>query len=325
MLAILWLLRSRRSMTAEALARELEVSVRTVYRYVDSLCASGVPVVGDGGPDGGYRLLPGFRAAPLFFSPQELAALFEAAELAYGAGSPSLDALESALGKIEQNLTVEQRRELEDHLEGFDVVENPRSGPAAVWLDALEAAVANRVTLAVAYQKPVDAQPEERLLDPYGLSYQNGIWLLVAWCHSRQAIRHFRVDRIAGLRSTGEAFRRPEGFSLAEHLRDGSESVRERLARGPLIEVKLIGEPAAIAALAEHWYLRLCLVKRTPRTAVFRVDPQGVRHMPPHLLQFGTRIRVTSPAELKQAVATLAQAWAEHHAVPNTAWEVPER
>ncbi len=67
MLSILWLLKTRKQLTAKELAEELEISIRTVYRYIDALCASGVPIIADAGHNGGYSLLNEFTKAPLFF------------------------------------------------------------------------------------------------------------------------------------------------------------------------------------------------------------------------------------------------------------------
>ncbi|MDB4897426.1 MAG: Helix-turn-helix type 11 domain protein [Firmicutes bacterium] len=113
MLAVLWLLRSRRRMTAHQLAAELEISVRTVYRYIDDLCASGVPVLADSGHEGGYSLPDSFRGAPLIFEPDELAALSQAALFARAAGHPLSEALGKALAKVGRNLTAEQKRDLQ--------------------------------------------------------------------------------------------------------------------------------------------------------------------------------------------------------------------
>ena len=67
LLSLLWMLRGGRKLTAAKLADSLEISVRTVYRYIDALCASGVPIVAGPGHDGGFRILENFQETPLFF------------------------------------------------------------------------------------------------------------------------------------------------------------------------------------------------------------------------------------------------------------------
>lgn len=68
MLAILWLLKTKKRMTAKQLANELEIHIRSVYRYIDALCASGVPIIADSGHNGGYHLLHDLTKAPLFLT-----------------------------------------------------------------------------------------------------------------------------------------------------------------------------------------------------------------------------------------------------------------
>lgn len=77
MLSMIWMLRSGRKLTAAQIADSLEISVRTVYRYIDALCASGVPVVAESGHDGGIRILESFQETPLFFNSVELKALVD--------------------------------------------------------------------------------------------------------------------------------------------------------------------------------------------------------------------------------------------------------
>jgi predicted DNA-binding transcriptional regulator YafY len=79
MLSILWMLKAEKRVTAKQLAVALEINIRTVYRYIDALCASGVPIVADSGHNGGYSLLHSFNEAPLFFDRDEQKALVHAA------------------------------------------------------------------------------------------------------------------------------------------------------------------------------------------------------------------------------------------------------
>jgi predicted DNA-binding transcriptional regulator YafY len=93
MLAILWLLKSRRKMTAAEFAEQLEVHIRTVYRCIDALCVAGVPIVAETGRDGGYYIPDHFKLEPLFFDAEEQKALLQAASFARESGYPSEEAL----------------------------------------------------------------------------------------------------------------------------------------------------------------------------------------------------------------------------------------
>ncbi len=122
MLAILWLLKARKRMTAQELADHLEIHVRTVYRYIDALCASGVPILSETGHDGGYCLSPDYQTAPLFLTADEHSALIHAALFARKAGYPAQQFLEQALRKIRQNSTVSQWSDVSRRIDGLDVI-----------------------------------------------------------------------------------------------------------------------------------------------------------------------------------------------------------
>lgn len=99
MLSILWMLNSGEKLTAKQIAEKLEIHIRTVYRYIDALCASGVPIISDAGHNGGYSLLHNFIKSPLLFSMEEKKALLHAAQFAQEAGYPLSEALEQATSK----------------------------------------------------------------------------------------------------------------------------------------------------------------------------------------------------------------------------------
>ena len=86
MMAILWMLNSGRKITAKQISEKLEINIRTVYRYIDALSTSGVPIISDTGHNGGYTLLNNFIESPLLFDVEEQTALFHAAAFAEEAG-----------------------------------------------------------------------------------------------------------------------------------------------------------------------------------------------------------------------------------------------
>ncbi len=143
MLTILWMLNSGEKWTAKQISEKLEIHIRTVYRYMDALCASGVPIISDTGHKGGYSLLHHFITAPLLFSMDEKKTLLHAAQFAKEAGYPLSEALESATSKLKMYSNPEQEGLLSHHLAGFEVI-NRRGYPSVrSTLQQLEHAVAN--------------------------------------------------------------------------------------------------------------------------------------------------------------------------------------
>lgn len=314
LLAILWMLQANERsaqaaplLTAAEIAERLELDVRTVYRYMDDLLTSGVPVIAESGPAGGYGLAPGFRGAPLFFTPDELAALAHAARLASAVGHPDEGALTGALRKVEQTLTEEQSIALERRREVLTVASARPAAPPLVGV--LERAAAERLQLRLQYR--THEAETERIVDPYALFHRGEHWYLVGYCHLRSALREFRLDRIRGHEPTGERFAVDTSFDLTAYLTESW--VAERVAASPTESVRLSGPEGVLAQLCRHWYLRYCLVQRSATEAQFRLDPIGMANLPGYLVIFGPSLRILEPARLRQAVAEQARLIASHH------------
>lgn len=312
MLSMLWMLRAGNKLTAAQIADSLEISVRTVYRYIDALCASGVPVVAESGHDGGISIMDSFKETPLFFDTAELKALLDAFKFARGAGYPYTEQLTSALKKIESGLHEEQRHELYRQTSGLDVVPPSRPPFVTPLLRELERAAQDGRTVRIAYRKANAEQTGEREIDPYGLAYDRGEWYAVAFCHSAQEVRTFRVDRIARLAATEGRFAKPEHFSASAYFRDRSQ--QERVADGPLTTIAIAGEPDTLNAVCGHWHLRHYLQARTDSEAIFLLDaPTMNKYLPMYLLTFGTAIEIREPLALKRRMAELVGAIAAHY------------
>lgn len=312
MLSMLWMLRSGRKLTAAQIADSLEISVRTVYRYIDALCASGVPVVAESGHDGGIRILESFKETPLFFNSVELKALVEAYKFAQGAGYPYAEELESALKKVENGLHDEQRHDLFRQTSGLDVISPARPPSVVPLLRDLEQAATEGRTVRIAYRKADAEQADEREVDPYGLAYDRNEWYAVAFCHRSKAVRTFRADRIERLEPTEAQFEKPESFSASAYFRDQSERGRE--ADGPLTVIRIEGESDALNAVCGHWHLRHYLTERTDREARFLLDaPTMNKHLPKYLMTFGTAVRIREPLELKRRIREIALEIANHY------------
>lgn len=228
LLSILLLLQTRGRMTAAELARELEVSVRTVYRDAEALAAAGVPLYGDAGHSGGYQLLAGYRTRLTGLSAGEAEALFltgipgPAAELGLGR------ALAAAQLKLRAALPPELRAQadrmrLRFHLDAPGWYAEHEETP---YLAQIADAVWQGRVIEVRYRRWKEPREVDRRLAPYGLVLKAGRWYLVA---GPDGARTYRVDQVLSVAQTTETVDLPEGFDLAAHWRRTQEDFHARL------------------------------------------------------------------------------------------------
>jgi predicted DNA-binding transcriptional regulator YafY len=211
---LLLLLQTRGRLTAVQLAEELEVSVRTVYRDVEALHAAGVPLYGQAGHAGGYRLVDGYRTRLTGLTENEAESLFltglpgPAHELGLGAevAAAWLKLTASLPPELRDRATRIQQR---FHLDAPSWYAEPDDTPA---LAAAADAVWRERRIHVHYHRWREPTDVERTLDPYGLVLKAGRWYLVA---ASARISTYRVSQIRSLTVLDEDFQRPAGFDLA--------------------------------------------------------------------------------------------------------------
>ncbi|CAM4427764.1 YafY family transcriptional regulator [Paenibacillus alkaliterrae] len=307
MLKILWLLRSKSTMTAEQLSEDLEMSVRTVYRYIDALCASGVPIIAEPGHDGGYSLPGTFKQAPLFFDSAELKAVLQAALFAQGAGYPFEEELQRALQKIQLYHGETQQEDWERQTRGMDVIPHAGNHALKPMLQLMEKSVAESLTIHIQYAKNAEDEPQLRKLDPYGLAYRTNKWYVAAYCHLRQEVRTFRVDRIEKLELTGHRFQVPLDFSAKSYFEQSAFVQKSDSGHGGCY-VRIEGNADSIRRLADHWYLRNCSPEHDGQTLTLRIDEETMmKYLPRLLLSYASAVRVLEPSNLKQEMSRLVR------------------
>lgn len=205
----------RRAITAQQLARTLEVSLRTVYRDVADLQRSGVPIEGEAGV--GYLLRKGADIPPLMFGPDELEALVVGSRFVRAFGGERLGrGATAALLKIEAVLPPELRERAARTRIFAPELDNRLEASGAI--DALYAAVQERRVLRLIYRDG-EARASEREVEPLCLSFWGGSWTLGAWCRLRMDFRSFRPDRIVAQTTTGETFAADERRGVDAYLR----------------------------------------------------------------------------------------------------------
>ena len=203
-----------RLVTASTLAARLEVSVRTIYRDIRDLQASGVPI--DGAAGVGYLLRPGYHLPPLMFLPAEIEALIVGARMVEAwAGHGLAGAAAEALVKIgvvmpEERMRAAQRVPI--FATGFGVADSERDT-----LDVLGRAIDERRKTHFAY-RDADGSDSRRTVWPLALNFWGKVWTLAAWCELREDFRTFRIDRAEHLALSDERFAREPGRTLDDYL-----------------------------------------------------------------------------------------------------------
>ncbi len=299
MLAILWLLSSNRKTTAKQIAEKLELNIRTVYRYIDSLITSGVPIISDSGHNGGYSLMNDFHKAPLVFDIEEKKALLYATTHAKDSGYPFNEALSSAIDKLRLYSTEEQERILNRHIEGFEVAKQPINPDLKVLLEALTISITNERSIEIEYRTKREEKKQCRKIDPYGILQWCGKWYIIGFCHLRGEIRTFRVERIIKMAHTESTFIRPKNFSVKTFFL--SSLMPDMSHNATMIQLVIKGSAEALDDLCNHWFMSFHLKERTLNQAVFLIENNALHeYAAPFLLPYGKAIEVIEPKSCKE-------------------------
>jgi predicted DNA-binding transcriptional regulator YafY len=317
LLSLVLLLQGRGRATARAIAAELEVSVRTVYRDLEALAAAGVPVLTESGPGGGCRLMEGYRFPLRGLRPDEAEALLIL-------GVPGvlrelgLDrALDAAQRQI--RITADAADEGGAALVHLDMPRWFGGQEEVPCLRDLAQALRTRQRLAVRYRPRDDvAGARPRVVGPLGLVNKAGLWYLVASAagslRDRPGVRVFRVARIVSARVLAEPFERPPGFDLAAFWRRWSAEFE---ASRPRIQVILRASPGALAAFGEIFGQALFISGGPTLAAALPPDGDGWRVVTlsfeheraavGRLAGFGDQVEVMSPPSVRAGLVAAAR------------------
>jgi predicted DNA-binding transcriptional regulator YafY len=219
LLTVLELLQSRKKISGPEIARRLEVDERTVRRYITNLQDMGIPVEAERGPYGAYQLQRGYKLPPLMFTDAEAVALTLGLVVMREFRFPvDVAAIEGALAKTERVLPEKLLHQVRGLQEGivFHVVPPPVLFQND-FVSTLSTAVQEQRQVFLRYRSWED-NDSERTFDPYGVVYNEGYWYTAGYCHLRQDLRTFRLDRITALEAQNQPFTRPEAFDVLAQI-----------------------------------------------------------------------------------------------------------
>lgn len=229
LLTIMMLLQSRGRMSAPALADELEVSIRTLYRDIDQLSAAGVPVYAERGRLGGFQLMDGWRTRLTGLTPAEAQAMFLAGLPGPAAQMGLGDAMAAVQLKLLAALPSDWQADAQRVSSRFhlDPVGWYRRASPTDHLPAVAAAVWNQQRLKIRYESWRGVVARE--IDPLGLVLKAGEWYLAARVGAEP--RTYRLSNILEVTPKGEPFERPQDFMLAEYWTASTRRFEAELQR----------------------------------------------------------------------------------------------
>jgi predicted DNA-binding transcriptional regulator YafY len=304
LITLIMLLQLQPNQKAGDLADKLGVSVRTLHRYFASLDEMGIPVYTERGPHGGFSLVRGYKMPPLVFTPQEATTIYLGASLVDEIwGGVYHAAAQGALAKLDNVLPDEQRQEVAWARRSLVATGLHRSDLQALGttLETLRRAARELHTVSLLYRSSNQTQAQWRDLDPYALVHRWGWWYVVGYCHLRQAIRSFRVDRIVELVFTSQVFQAPVEFDVQAYLATEYQG-------NPMLPVRMRFAPQAAAIALDNRAFWDAMERQEDGAIVVTFSTPDLQWAASTVLAYGPLVTVLEPAELGTKLKEWAQA-----------------
>lgn len=312
MLTILLLLQNQGKMTTRELAKQLEVSERTVVRDMEALSVSGVPVYAERGSQGGWLLADGYRTRLTGMKSEELMALLTTSHPGLLADLGIREHFDLAIQKLLASTPASIKEHTEQlwkkiHIDGAGWHQAREACPH---LPTVQEAVQTDRRLRIEYRR--DQETAVRVVEPLGLVAKRSVWYLVAR-NEEGTCRTYRISRITGAETLAEAFERPADFDLGAYWEESVESFQQRLPRYAA-EVKL--RPSILSRLERERYITVGEIGETDSEGWIAavIEFATLDHACESVLSFGSSAAVIAPAELKERVIAEAQAVLERYA-----------
>lgn len=293
LLAIVLELQGRKLCRAEELAEQFEVSIRTIYRDMQSLQEAGVPILST--PNRGYELVDGYFLPPVAFNGDEATMLLMGASfMAENFDTKYRQAAIQAGKKIEAILHPKLSEEVDYLRENIRFITHSTHPENQVYeyLLLLRRAIVEQKSVAMTYYKP-SSKGLEREVDPHCLYYSRGIWMLSAYCHLREGIRIFRLDRMEELEVLNQQF-----FRRADHLIREAEMGEQ----GRHLQVRLQLNNQYLSQLYAQLSLFIEVVQKGTFSSIITLRVRDYHDLLSPLLLWGKEVKILYPSELQTLI-----------------------
>jgi predicted DNA-binding transcriptional regulator YafY len=304
LLAIVLELQGKGRQRAGDLAQTFETSKRTIYRDIQALGQAGVPVVSV--PGLGYSLMKGYFLPPLSFTTDEATMLLLGSDfMAQNFDAQYRTAAQSAGRKIEAVLPEKLRDEVYYLQSSIRFVSSSSytldNFPKTETLQQLRRAIIQKTTVRfhyhTRYARDGKSEQNERDADPYGLVHSTGAWHLVAYCHLRQDVRVFRLDRMDNLQLLERTFSRPANFVMQKAEQDDTRS----------ITVRALFDKEVARWVQESRSFYVTHAQETPSGLLVTLRVRQESEVLQWLLGWGRHVQVLEPASLRQRLIEEAE------------------
>jgi predicted DNA-binding transcriptional regulator YafY len=299
LLSILLLLQNRGKMTSRELAQTLEVSERTVFRDMEALSASGIPILAERGREGGWMLTEGYRTSLTGMKPQEIGSLLLSADASIMKDLGIQDDYSSALLKLEaasSHRLSNPANYLSEriHIDGASWHPSDETYP---FLSVLQRALWEDRKVKITYLR--SNETTVRFIEPLGLVAKRGVWYVVAT--SKDELRTFRVSRLVNVEETHEWFKRPDDFDLKQYWEESTMAFKAAL---PKYQVKLRVKTSVLKELQRERFVSVQLIEPTSNAEWVNVDAEfnTIESACRIILSFSPSVIVLSPQELLEMV-----------------------
>ena len=299
--AILIQLQSKRIVKAQELADRFEVSLRTIYRDIRTLEASGVPISAEAGV--GYSIMEGYRLPPVMFTREEAGSFVAAEKLMQKFTDKSLGAYhKSAMYKVKSVLRGREKdwvTALESHvlIHPAQALFNENISDA---LEILFESIAEKKQVFLTYQSLEADQPSERNIEAVGLFHENNYWYVLGYCHFRLDYRQFRTDRMLQIKRTEKPFTLEHG-TIDEHRSKRAETQKTR------VRIRVDKKIARyIAASRTRYGFVSETIKKNDVEMTFMTS--GLEHdFPRWYIMFGDYATILEPESLKNRIKEIVK------------------
>lgn len=290
--AIITFLQSRRLITAQQIAERFEISLRTVYRDINALMESGIPIAGEAGR--GYSIESGYHLPPVMFTREEAAAMITAGKMAEKFTDISLNQnYSSALEKVKAVMRFSDKEFLEKlDTQILVIYPNPQKAEFPnYFMTHIQKALSQNNVIILDYISNSKNENTKREIEPVGICFYGGKWHLLAYCRLRKDYRDFRVDRIKHLTVGTEVFRtnHPALNELITRFADNASNIRVTLRFPKFLYSKIADHKYYYGFIAET-------IDEYSFTMTFLTD--SLEWMEHWLLSLGKNVEIIEPQRL---------------------------